>query len=86
MLQDVPDMRRNELSEKARAVLRALAKGLSYEQVLAADNTLTAHDVFRALSESPRAFGAGTSTPRAIPRRKESQSQMLCSMMLKNRN
>jgi len=49
-------MRPNEISQKSRAVLKALAKGLSYEQLLAADRTLTAHDVFRALSESPTGF------------------------------
>jgi hypothetical protein len=49
-------MRLNEISEKSRLVLKALAKGLSYEQLLAADHTLTSHDVFRALSESPTGF------------------------------
>jgi hypothetical protein len=50
------DMRLNDISEKSRAVLKALAKGLSYEQLLATDRTLTSHDVFRALSESPTGF------------------------------
>ena len=49
-------MRSNELSDTSRAVLKALAKVRSYEQVLSADRTLTAHDVFRALSESPTGF------------------------------
>ena len=49
-------MRLNEISEKSRLVLKALAKGLSYEQLLAADHALTSHDVFRALSESPTRF------------------------------
>jgi hypothetical protein len=56
MLLKLRGMRLNEISEKSRAVLKALAKGLSCEQVLAADRTLTAHDVFRALSESPTGF------------------------------
>jgi hypothetical protein len=56
MLQNLHDMRLNEISKKSRAVLKALAKGHSYEQLLAADPTLSAHDVFRALSESPTAF------------------------------
>jgi hypothetical protein len=51
-----PGMRLNEISQKSRFVLKALAKGRSYEQILAADRTLTAHDVFRALSESPTGF------------------------------
>jgi hypothetical protein len=46
-------MRLNEMSDKSRAVLKALAQGCSYEQILAADRTLTTHDFFRALSESP---------------------------------
>jgi hypothetical protein len=49
-------MRLNEISQKSRAVLKALAKGRSYLQILAADRTLTAHDIFRALSESPTRF------------------------------
>jgi hypothetical protein len=49
-------MRLKEISQKSRAVLKALAKGRSYQQILAADHTLTAHDVFRALSESPTRF------------------------------
>jgi hypothetical protein len=49
-------MRLKEISQKSRAVLKALAKGRSYQQILAADPTLTAHDVFRALSESPTRF------------------------------
>jgi hypothetical protein len=49
-------MRLKEISQKSRAVLKALTKGRSYQQILAADPTLTAHDVFRALSESPTRF------------------------------
>ena len=45
------DIRLNDISEKSRLVSKALAKGLSYEQLLAADRTLTSHDVSRALSE-----------------------------------
>jgi hypothetical protein len=49
-------MRLKYLSEKSRAVLKALAKGRSYRQLLATNRTLTSHDVFRALSESPTGF------------------------------
>ena len=49
-------MQLNEISEKLCLVLRALAKGLSYEQLLAADHTLSAPDGFRGLSESPTGF------------------------------
>ena len=58
-------MRLNELSEKSRAILKALATGLSYEQVLADDDTLTAHDVFRALSESPTGFWDKNKEPKS---------------------
>ena len=56
-------MRLNEVSEKSRAVLKALAKGRSCEQILAADRSLTAHDVFRALSESATGFWDKKSIP-----------------------
>ena len=58
MLLKLRGMRLNEISKKSRAVLKSLVKGRSCEQVLAADRTLTAHDVFRALSESPTGFWA----------------------------
>ena len=50
------DMRLKKISRKSRAVLKALAQGQSCEEILAADQTLTSHDVFRALSESPTSF------------------------------
>lgn len=56
LLLDLPVMRLSYISEKSRLVLKALAKGRSCEQILAANRTLTAHDVFRALSESPTGF------------------------------
>lgn len=49
-------MRSKRISQKSRAVLKAIAKGRSCDQILAADETLTSHDVFRALSESPTNF------------------------------
>ena len=70
MLQNLRDMRLNDISKKSRAVLKALAKRHSYEQLLAADRTLSAHDVFRALSESPTAFWdkrSSTNTNRKRP-------------------
>ena len=48
------DMRMNGIREKTRAVLKALARVRSYEQVMAIDRSLTARDVFRALSENAR--------------------------------
>lgn len=49
-------MRLKRISPKSREVLKAIAKGKSCDQILAADETLTSHDVFRALSESPTNF------------------------------
>jgi hypothetical protein len=43
----------NRLSGKSRAIVAALAKGRSCEQILAADPTLTYHDIFRAVAEMP---------------------------------
>jgi hypothetical protein len=60
-------MRLSEISQKSRVVLKALAKGRSYQQILAANRTLTAHDIFRALSESPTGFWAKKRVPKAQP-------------------
>ena len=49
-------MRLRKISKKSRAVLKALGKVSSYDQISAADQNLTSHDVFRALSESPTNF------------------------------
>jgi len=61
---EIVDMRLKDVSDRSRAVLKALAKVGSYEQVLAADRSLTAHDVFRALSESPTGFWDRRSNPK----------------------
>jgi len=44
----------HELSTQSRAVLAAIAKGYSYEQILAGDGTLTYHDIFAAAAEALR--------------------------------
>jgi uncharacterized protein (DUF433 family) len=49
-------MRWKKLSQKARDILGAIAKGSSCEQILADDPTLTYHDIFHAASESPTSF------------------------------
>jgi hypothetical protein len=41
------------LSDTSQAILEALAKGRSCEQILAADHALTYHDIFRAAAEMP---------------------------------
>jgi hypothetical protein len=53
-----------KMSQKSRVVLKALAKVRSYDQVTAVNNTLTSHDVFRALSESPTSFWSKKSSPK----------------------
>lgn len=42
-----------EMSDKSQAILKALAQGRSCDQILAADRTLTYHDIFRAAAELP---------------------------------
>ena len=39
------------LSEKSRAILQAIAKGHTYEQILVQDLAWTYHDIFRAAAE-----------------------------------
>jgi hypothetical protein len=46
-------MQPNDAIKKSRAVLKAIAKGRSCEQILAANRTLTYHDIFHAISEAP---------------------------------
>jgi DNA-binding NarL/FixJ family response regulator len=40
------------LSEKSRAILQAIAKGHTYEQILVQDLAWTYHDIFEAASEA----------------------------------
>lgn len=40
------------LSEKSRAILQAIAKGHTYEQILVQDLAWTYHDIFQAAAES----------------------------------
>ncbi len=48
------------LSEKSRAILEAIAKGHTYEQILVQELAWTYHDIFAAASE---ALGVPRSTP-----------------------
>lgn len=41
-----------ELSEKSRAILQAIAKGHTYEQILVQDLAWTYHDIFQAAAEA----------------------------------
>lgn len=52
------------LSEKSRAILQAIAKGHTYEQILVQDLAWTYHDIFKAAAEAleiPQATGEGKS-------------------------
>lgn len=50
------------LSEKSRAILQAIAKGHTYEQILVQDLAWTYHDIFQAATEAlaaPQATNEG---------------------------
>ena len=52
------------LSEKSRAILQAIAKGHTYEQILVQDLAWTYHDIFQAAAEaleSPQVTNEGKS-------------------------
>jgi hypothetical protein len=57
-------MRPNRPNKTARALLKALAEGQSYEQILAADQSLTSHDLFHALSETSTSFWSKHPAPK----------------------
>jgi hypothetical protein len=46
-------MEPKELREKLNAILVAIAAGRSCEQILAADHSLSYHDIFHAVAEAP---------------------------------
>jgi hypothetical protein len=39
------------MSKRSRAILKAIAEGNSFEQILIKNSTLTCHDIFRAATE-----------------------------------
>jgi len=45
-------MEPNKLSDKSRAILEAIAKGHTYEQILVQDLAWTYHDIFQAANEA----------------------------------
>jgi hypothetical protein len=47
------------LSEKSRAILEAIAKGHSYEQILVQDLAWTYRDIFQAVAEALEALKSG---------------------------
>ena len=44
------------LRDRLNRILEAIAAGHSCEQILAADRTLTYHDIFHAIAEAPTSF------------------------------
>jgi hypothetical protein len=62
------DMRASKTNKTARALLKALAEGRSYEQILAGDQTLTSHDLFHTLSETSTSFWSKNPAPKRKPR------------------
>jgi hypothetical protein len=46
-------MKAPRISRKSHGILNAIADGHSISQILAADRSLTCHDVFHAVSEAP---------------------------------
>ena len=44
------------MDRKSREILKTIVAGHSCEQVLAANGTLTYHDIFHALTEAPTGF------------------------------
>jgi hypothetical protein len=51
-------MEPKEQRERLKGILKALAAGRSCEQILAADRTLTYHDIFHAAAEAPTSHWA----------------------------
>ena len=58
------------MAKKSRDILKAIAAGQSWEQILMDDSTLTYHDIFHSLAEGPtsrrREISAGN-TSRGYP-------------------
>ena len=47
------------LSDQSRAILEAIAKGHTYEQILVQELAWTYHDIFQAAAEALEASGSG---------------------------
>ena len=65
------------LSEKSRAILEAIAKGRSYEQILVQELAWTYHDIFQAAAEALEA--APTTTGSKAYSVEEIRSQHRCA-------
>jgi len=49
-------MEQTELRVKLNAILKAIAAGHTCEEILAADRTLSYHDIFHAVAEAPTTY------------------------------
>ncbi len=49
-------MAQNDLRLRLDSILAAIAAGRTCEQILAADRTLSYHDIFHAIAEAPTGF------------------------------
>ncbi len=49
-------MESNELNNKLHSILAAIAEGHTCEEILAADHTLSYHDIFHAIAEAPTSY------------------------------
>jgi len=49
-------MRAKQQSRKSRGILKSIAAGLTCEQILAGNRSVTYHDVFHAAAEAPTKF------------------------------
>jgi hypothetical protein len=44
------------MNKKSQIILKAIAAGNSWEQILAGDSTLTYHDIFHVVNEAPTRY------------------------------
>ena len=63
------NMEAKDLREKLNGILEAIAAGHSCEQILAADHTLSYHDIFHAVAEAPTTYW-----DRPLPRNRKAGS------------
>ncbi len=50
------EMEPSEKREKLNGILEAIASGRTCEEILAADHTLSYHDIFHAVAEAPTSY------------------------------
>src|SRR5260221_10009132 len=76
------------LSEKSRAILEAIAKGHTYEQILVQDLAWTYHDIFQAAVqalETPHVTNEGRRSEEHTSEL-QSHSDLVCRLLLEKKN